>query len=282
MATSSPPPARERKTTEPEPAQIEPSSNGLEALSVPERKVPCWVARYRSGEPLGSSIINPDLERRRDPVLLALLKENPDWNPTNEQRDFVVGTRFLATKIVPVKGVRRWLDSAEGKAYENTTKEFEDHFSLALSNLLVHRYPSDPKVVALTPDDQPRRYSETPASDILASQWLVESLILCLPRHPPLIPSMLRVVSQARQEEMSLERANGIPNSQQGIHFGAKVIANFTMATVMAYYAARENGELQTEIGHLFSRLTGFSDSAAIRGLESGALELSLAKFHPE
>jgi hypothetical protein len=241
-------------------------------------KVPQWVQRYREGAPLEP--IQRDgkapIERRYDPVLQALLRAHPSWEPNDDQRDFVLHTRSAADRLQPVSELRRLLEGKFGTKAHGDRVMVAENFGLALSNLLLHRYPSSNDVIALHPDRVTRRPSDEPESDRLASLWLVESLIYMSANRPEVLRELTARVDSIRDFEMECECHFGIDERLRGVHFGAEVNSTLVMATVASYCRSAHNPEARELVENLFCLLTGVGAPTARRALEGAELEVQV------
>jgi hypothetical protein len=149
-----------------------------------------------------------------------------------------------------------------------------ENFGLALSNLLLHRYPSSNDVIALHPDPVTRRPSEEPESDRLASLWLVESLIYLSANRPEVLRELTARVDSIRNFEMECECHYGIDERLRGVHFGAEVNSTLVMATVATYCRSARNPEARALVENLFCLLTGVVAPTARRALEGAEQEV--------
>lgn len=241
-------------------------------------KPPQWAQRYREGapmEPIQREGGKP-IERRYDPILQALLRAQPSWEPNNHQRDFVSATRSAADRLQPVPKLRRFFqDLLRTRAHDDRVMVAEN-FGLALSNLLLHRYPSSNDVIGLHPDRVTRRPSDEPESDRLASLWLVESLIYMSANRPEVLRELTARVDSIRNFEMECECHFGIDERLRGVHFGAEVNSTLVMATVATYCRSAHNPEARELVENLFCLLTGVGAPTARRALEGAELEVQV------
>lgn len=241
-------------------------------------KVPQWVQRYREGAPLDpiECVDDNQIERRYDPILQALLRAHPAWQPNNQQRDFVLRTRSAADRLQPVSELRRIVEGTLGTRAHDDRVMVAENFGLALSNLLLHRYPSSNDVIALHPDRVARRPSDEPESDRLASLWLVESLIYMSANRPEVLRELTARVDSIRNFEMECECHFGIDERLRGVHFGAEVNSTLVMATVATYCRSAHNPEARELVENLFCLLTGVGAPTARRALEGAELEVQV------